>query len=149
VTKLIGPLTNAIPPEKKPPGDHDAGEPKPGAHFLEHQVARDLEEAVTAVKGAGAQPKEIGAEPEILVHRQRGEADIDPVEVAHEHAQDGERQQAQVDLAHRGLFGSPGHDPASVLTEFAACSRSPLGTAQRSGACIAAVLICVQIKQPL
>lgn len=53
-------------PRQEPPGDHDAGHPKARDDPLENEIARHLEEAITAVKGAGAEPEEKGAEPRSL-----------------------------------------------------------------------------------
>jgi hypothetical protein len=39
-----------------------------------------------------------------VVHRQRGEADIHPVEIGNEVAQDQQRQQAARDAVHRCTF---------------------------------------------
>src|SRR5207248_9396754 len=49
------------------------------------------------------------AQPQILPHRQRGEADIDAIEVADEIQQARERQDAPVNLAHRALLDSRAH----------------------------------------
>jgi hypothetical protein len=50
------------------------------------------------------EPESSGRHIEIAAHRQPGEAHIDPVDVSQEVAQNGERQQAYIDLAHGRFF---------------------------------------------
>src|SRR5262249_42060341 len=49
---------------------------------------------------AGCHAVSRGVEAEILVHGERGEADIDAIETAKEINQDGQRQEPPIDLAH-------------------------------------------------
>src|SRR5262249_30337272 len=59
---------------QQPPRDHDPGDPNPSAHAGEDQIARDLEQDVTQKKDPRTEPVNGGAEPEVLVHLERGEA---------------------------------------------------------------------------
>ena len=92
-----------------PPGDHDAGDPDARADLFEDDVARHLEQHVAPEERAGRHAVPRRVEADILVHRQRGEADIDAVEIAEEIGQDRKGQDAQIDLAHRGLFDGSKH----------------------------------------
>jgi len=62
------------------PADHDARDPDARAEFLHRQIARHLEQDIAGEKDAGADAEHRRAEAEIVVHGERGEADIDPVE---------------------------------------------------------------------
>jgi len=91
--------------ERKParnqaPADHDAGYPSPRSDPLEDQIARYLQEEISPKERPGAEPKNIRAQPKILVHCQRCEPDVHAVEIADEIEDKTERQQAQVDLLH-------------------------------------------------
>ncbi len=87
-----------------PPCDHDAGDPNAGADFLEDNVARHLEQDISPKEGARRHAVHRRVEPEIFVHRQRGEADVDAIEIAEEIGQDRKRQDAQIHFAHRCLL---------------------------------------------
>src|SRR5262245_24981415 len=74
------------------PTDHDAPDPAARADLLEDQIARHFENEITPKKGAGTEPEDIRAEPEFLVHGQRGEPDIHTIEIADEIKHKAERQ---------------------------------------------------------
>src|SRR4029077_4531966 len=80
------------------PADHDAADPAARPDLLENQIARYLENKITPEKGAGAEPEDIRAEPEILVHGQRGKPDIHTIEIADEIKHKAKRQEPQIDL---------------------------------------------------
>ena len=61
-------------------------------------------------KGAKGEPEGSGLYVEIAAHRQLSEAHIDPVDVSQEVAQNGERQQAHINLAH-GRFSIAPSNP--------------------------------------
>ena len=65
----------------EPPRDHDARQPHARTDAVEHEVARDLEEAVAEEEDARAEPELRGRQPDRLVHRQPGEADVVAIEV--------------------------------------------------------------------
>src|SRR5262249_16104395 len=94
----------------KAPGDHDARDPETRADLVQDHVARHFEEEVAdEERGSHAEAERRLAETQILTHRQRGEADIDAIEVADEVEKPGERKDAPVDFAHRALFDRPIH----------------------------------------
>src|SRR6478672_10062144 len=66
------------------PGHHYAGNPEPRADPVEDQIARHLQYEIAPKERAGAEPKNVRAQPEILVHRQRCEPDVYAVEITDE-----------------------------------------------------------------
>src|SRR5207302_8244252 len=60
-------------------------------------------------EGAGRHAVYCRVEADLLVHRQRREADVDPVEIAEEIGQGRERQDAQVYFAHGNLLERTDH----------------------------------------
>ena len=91
------------------PGDHDPRDPNARADLVENHVARHFEQAVADVERRGAEAVGGRCQPDIRVHLQRGEADVDAVEIAEEVDEHGERQQPQVHLAHRLSFDRRAH----------------------------------------
>lgn len=65
-------------------------------------IARHLEQDVADEEDAGAEAEHLRREAEILVHGQRGKADIDPVEEIHRIADTKEGDQAAGGLAQGG-----------------------------------------------
>ena len=65
----------------QPPRNHDAGDPPPRADAREDDVARNLERHVAQKEDAGAEAVGPRGKPERLIHLQRGESDVDSVEV--------------------------------------------------------------------
>ena len=90
--KLVGPLMNANAPENQAPAHHYAGNPAPRADPVEDQIARHLQYKIAPKERAGAEPKNVRAQPQILVHRQRREPDIYTVEITDEIKDETERQ---------------------------------------------------------
>jgi hypothetical protein len=82
--------------------------PNARADLFQDDVARHFEQEVTPEEGAGRHAVSRGIEAEILVHGQRGEADIDTIEIAQEINQTGQRQQPPIDLAHGRSFDAHG-----------------------------------------
>src|SRR6202021_1836405 len=82
-----------------PPTDHDARDPAPRADLIEQEVARDLEGGVAEEEDSGGQAELRGRQAELLVHRQRGDAEAGAVEIIKEI---GDRQQRHE--PDRGLF---------------------------------------------
>ena len=96
--------------------DHDAGDPPAGADARQDDVARHFEQRVAEEEDAGAPAVDVGADAQILVHRQRGEGDVGAVDVRDQVAHDDQRQQPPRDLRDdRPLRSgdSVGSDPAS------------------------------------
>jgi hypothetical protein len=98
VRKLHGPTANAVAP------DNDPGDPDARAELFQDDVARHFEQEVTPEESAGRHAVSRGIEAEILVHGERGETDIDAIEIAQEINQDGQWQQPPIDLAHGRSF---------------------------------------------
>jgi hypothetical protein len=86
------------------PAHHDAGDPAARAEFLQREVARNLEDEIADEEDAGAPGKDQRREFQVRVHGQRGEAEIDAVEIGEEVGQDQERNQAPGDRADRRSF---------------------------------------------
>ena len=84
------------------PGDHDAGEPATGSEAIEEQVRGDLAGGVAEEEETCAEAVDGGAEVEIAVHLQRGEADVDAVHVGCAVAQGDERDEVAGRFAHGG-----------------------------------------------
>jgi hypothetical protein len=68
--------------------------------MLEREIARDLEQEITDEKDAGAGAEDRGREPEVLIHGECGEPDIDPVEEVHRVAKAKKRKQAPGSFAY-------------------------------------------------
>jgi hypothetical protein len=71
----------------EPPRHHDARDPHARAEVQQSEIARDLAQEIADEEDADADPEHGRTEAEILVHSERGEADIHPVEEAHHVAQ--------------------------------------------------------------
>jgi len=80
------------------PGEHDARDPDPRPNLVQDDVGRHLEQEIGGEEHARAEAESGFGEPEVRVHRQLGEADIDPVEIGDEVAEDEERNEAPCDL---------------------------------------------------
>src|SRR3954447_23082382 len=91
------------------PRDHDASDPQSGAHFFQDDVRRHFKEKIAYEEDARAEAEHRGREPEILVHRQRREADVDAVNICDKVEEHDERHDAPRDLAQRPLFQIIGH----------------------------------------
>ncbi len=83
----------------QPPGDHDAGDPHPRANPVKNEVARHLEQKIAEKKDARAEPVHRIGKPEVALHLQLGEANVHPVEIGDEIAQDQEGNDAPADAA--------------------------------------------------
>jgi hypothetical protein len=82
------------------PRDHDARNPGARAEPLQRQVAGHFEDEVADEEDAGAETVGLRVDADRLVHLQRGEADVDPVDVADQVGQQQERHQPPRDAAH-------------------------------------------------
>ena len=72
------------------PGEHDPRDPFARPDPFQEQVRRDLEEEVGQEEDAGGEAVRRGGEVQVLVHGQRGEADVDPIQVGDEITDDQE-----------------------------------------------------------
>ena len=86
------------------PRDHDPRQPDARADTIQRQVAGDLEQAVADEEHAGAEAELRRRQPDRLVHRQRGEADVVAIEVVEDVADDQDRHQPPADLGEDAAF---------------------------------------------
>src|SRR5436305_13197381 len=107
-----------------PPSDHDPRDPDPRADLFENEIARHLEKDIAPEERARSHTVPGRVEPDILVHRKRGEADIDAVEIAKEIGQDRKGQDAQIDIAHCGLFDGSKHTLNQTILAVAWLTRA-------------------------
>ena len=98
--KLISPLTSAI-ALAIPPGNGNAANPQPRTKPFEDQVARHLAGDVADEERRNTETVGIGGQPQILVHRQRGKAEIDAIDEAQQVEQKHQGQKTAGDLADR------------------------------------------------
>ena len=103
-----------------PPRHHDAGKPDARADLGQDQVARHFADEVADEKKPGTPAEHRGREPQIGVHRQRRQADVEPVDDADQVGQQQERQHAPRHLAHERLFFDLRHvhSPIFVITSI-------------------------------
>jgi hypothetical protein len=73
------------------PAQHDARNPFACAEALQQQVRRHLEQEIGEEENAGAKAESRLRQAQILIHRQRGKADIDAVQIGDEVADDSGR----------------------------------------------------------
>ena len=100
-----------------PPGEHDPGNPDPCPDAMQDEIRRDLKQEVADEEYAGAESKRRCGKPDILVHRQRGKTDIDPVQVRDEIEQHDERHYPARKLANHSFFKRLGHGRGSSTPE--------------------------------
>src|ERR1700737_194412 len=86
------------------PGHHDPRDPAAGAEFFERQIARHLEDEIADEEDAGAPCEHRRREFQLGIHGQRGEAEIDAIEIGKEIRQHQERNQPPRDRADRRGF---------------------------------------------
>ena len=86
------------------PSEQNPGDPHAGADANQHQVAGNLEDAVSDEENARSQSIGIRTQLDLLVHGQGGKADVDPVEVRGDVEQRQQRHQPQEELSHYFLF---------------------------------------------
>jgi hypothetical protein len=103
-----------------PPGDHDAHDPDARAEAMQRKIARDLEGDVAEKEDPGAEAEHRRREAEVLVHVERGEADIHPVEEVDRVGEAEERDQADNGFADRG---GKGRVFALIARDFAGAAR--------------------------
>src|SRR5215831_7078475 len=87
-----GPLHEGHSAGDDAPGYHNARDPDSRPHFLQDDVARHLKQEISKEEDSCAPAEDVGTEPQILVHRQRRETDIGPVDISDEVDDDDERQ---------------------------------------------------------
>ena len=77
--------------------------------FLHDDVAGNLEDEIGPIECAQREPVGGGGHLEVVTHGQRGEADVDPINIGEEVAENRKWQQAHVDFPHGRLFNSLVH----------------------------------------
>jgi hypothetical protein len=97
------------------PGKHDARDPYPRADFVQNNVRGHLEQKIRKEEDARAEAKRRLGELEVGVHRQFGEADVHPIEIGDEIAEDQEGEESPRQLRDRMSFDFVFHD---VLSRF-------------------------------
>ena len=91
------------------PGDHHPRDPDPRADLVQDDVGGHLEQKVAPEEDAGAKTVDGRRQADVLVHRQRGEADIDAVDEGHEVEQHDEGNDAPGDLAQHARLNLARH----------------------------------------
>ena len=86
------------------PGQHDPRDPAAGADLVENDVRRHLEQEIGEEEHARAETEGSFRKVEVGVHRELGEADVHPVEIGDEIAEDEERDEPPRDFRKRPLF---------------------------------------------
>ena len=81
------------------PGEHDARDPAPRADAIEREIGRHLQHEIGEEEHAGAEAEHRVGDADVGVHRQLGEADVDPVEIGDEVAKHQKRHETPGDLA--------------------------------------------------
>ena len=89
------------------PADHDTGDPDSGSRAVENEVGRDFENKVTDEKDTRTCSKHGIGEPGDLVHRQFGEAYVDPVDISQDVTGEKDGDESEGDLA---VDGGRGHE---------------------------------------
>ena len=81
--------------DARPPGDQDARDPDPGAVTHHQQIARNLACDIADIEDRVRQPEGRRGQRQIPVHRKRGKADIDAVELVEDVEHEQKWDQAQ------------------------------------------------------
>ena len=68
---------------------------------MQDEVARDLEEEIAEEGNPDERPELLTRDRQVLVHRERGETDVDPVKEGDHVEQEEERNEALADLRGR------------------------------------------------
>jgi hypothetical protein len=86
------------------PRDHHAGYPQSRADLVKNDVGGHFEHEVAPEEDAGAEAEHRGGEAQVRLHRERREADVDPVDISDEVQQHDERHDAPGDPAQGAFF---------------------------------------------
>src|SRR5216684_1146441 len=87
------------------PRNHDSADPDTRADPPQHEIAGYLEYEIADEEDAGAEAEGGGAQPELAVHLERGETDVDAVEVGDDVEYEEEGNQLPSHAGVRGIFG--------------------------------------------
>jgi hypothetical protein len=83
---------------QNPPTQHDPGDPFASTESFEHQIRWHLEDEIRNEEDTGAEPECSLRQTEVLVHLQRGKADVDAVQICDEVAGNEERHEPPGDF---------------------------------------------------
>src|SRR5262249_23295717 len=92
-----------------PPGDHDAGNPDTRARLFPNGVASPPQKGITEAEKPCAPAINVGGKSEILVHAQRGKADVRAIHVGYEIDNHDQGEEAPRLLRDGALFESAFH----------------------------------------
>src|SRR5881392_1200841 len=117
------------------PGNQNACNPDAAAELVQEQVAGDFKKEIAQKENPGDQTELLAGDCQFLVHRQRREPNVDPVEKADDVQQENKGENPDLDFPNRsGLDGLPSgvcfvaHDVSPSLTlggNDAACESEP------------------------
>ena len=95
------------------PRDHQHGDPAKGTHTLQHVIAGDGEQQIAEEEDACREPEERVADTEVVIHRERSEADVHAIQECYKVQQDQRRCNAErdspIDALQICCFGGGGH----------------------------------------
>ncbi len=63
------------------PANENPSDPDSRSNLMQHQIARDLKQKIAEKENTNQQSKLLAGDGQLLVHRQRGKPNIDPVEI--------------------------------------------------------------------
>src|SRR5215831_5936944 len=127
--------TGVVPDERmadrqNAPGDHDARDPDARADFLQNEVAGHFEKEIAEEEDACAKAKRRRREADVLVHRQGGEADVDPIQIGQEIAPDQKGNESTRDFRDNLIWIDAHFTPVGALYDDAAGSAGAASSAR-------------------
>src|SRR5260370_42516557 len=90
------------------PGDHPPADPETRSYFVQDDCGRHFKDKIAKEEDARTKAKHLRRQPDISVHRQCGEPDIDPIEKSNKIEQHQERNQTPRELANRTFLEEAG-----------------------------------------
>jgi hypothetical protein len=84
---------NAMVPDRIPQTQHDPGDPFASTESFEHEIRWHLEDEIRNEEDTCAESERGMRQTEVLVHLQRGKADVDAVEIRDKVAGNEERHE--------------------------------------------------------
>ena len=90
------------------PGDHDPADPEPRSDLVHNHRGGYFEEEVAKEEYARSEAVHLRCQAQIMVHGQRGEPHVDPIEKSNQVEQHQERNQPPGDLANHPFFEEAG-----------------------------------------
>lgn len=116
--ELVDVLDQAVESGERAPGNEDAGDPDAGAEFVEEEIAGDFENTVADEEYSSEQAELLGSDGQGAVHGERGEADVDAVEVRGDVEDEEEGKEVKANFADgEGAGGGGGHGWTGELDE--------------------------------